>query len=165
MSASPTNFSTNPPYCSMASASIVNRSFWRERTSSGSRRSLNDVNPDTSANSTVTSRRSASTGEGAGAGAGRPAGLATAAAGRATGVAAAGAGLGVAVAASDAPHFGQKRKSGAQANPQAAHSTGKRRPHFGQNANPGAVSNLQSGQFTQLFSRSEAIPESRGRRD
>ena len=68
-------------------------------------------------------------------------------------------------ASSDAPHFGQKRKSGAQANPQAAHSTGKRRPHFGQKAKPGAVSKLQSGQFNQLASWDELIPESCRRGD
>src|SRR5262245_44439173 len=152
MTASPTNFSTKPPYCSMASASIVNRSFWKERTSSGSSRSLSDVNPDTSANSTVTSRRSASTDEYAGAG-------------RTGELAAVGAGVGLGFASSDAPHFGQKRKSGAQANPQAAHWTGKRRPHFGQKAKPGAVSKLQSGQFTQLASWDEAIPESSRRGD
>src|SRR5262245_26397757 len=150
MTASPTNFSTNPPYCSMASASVVNRSFWKERTSSGSSRSPNDVKPDTSANRTVTSRRSASTAKGAGVG--RAAAVAV------TGKVAAG----IAFASTDAPHFGQKRKSGAQANPHEAHSTGKRRPHFGQKANPGAVSKLQPGQFTLLASTYEVVPESRG---
>src|SRR5262249_37107623 len=151
MTASPTNFSTNPPYCSMASASVVNRSFWKERTSSGSSRSPNEVKPDTSANRTVTSRRSASTAKGAGVG--------RAATGRgATGTVA----EVIAFASRDAPHFGQKRKSGEQANPQEAHSTGKRRPHFGQKANPGAVSELQPGQFTLPASTYEVVPESRG---
>src|SRR5262245_10087993 len=134
----------------MASASIVNRSFWNERTSSGSSRSPSDVKPDTSANSTVTSRRSASAD--ADVGVGRVAGLAT-------------AGGGAGFASRDVPHFGQNAKSGAQANPQDAHSTGKRRPHFGQNAKPAAISKLHPGQFTPPTSLREVIPESRRRGD
>src|SRR5262249_25145981 len=104
----------------MASASIVNRSFWNERTSSGSSLSLRDANRARWGKSTVTSRRSASGGEATGAG--RAAGLVAAAA------------VGAGFASRDAPHFGQKEKSDAHANPQPAHSFGRRRPHFGQNA-------------------------------
>src|SRR5262249_6417938 len=150
MTASPTNFSTKPPYCSMTSASILNRSFWNARTSAGSSRSLSDVKPETSANRTVTRRRSAS-----------PVG--ETAAGRATGtVATTGGGAGA--ASRDAPHFGQKTKSGSQANPHAAQFLGRRLPHLGQKAKPGAVKKPHAGQLTEPASAHEVIPEPGRRR-
>src|SRR6185503_16936686 len=110
----------------MAAESVSNRAFWNERTSSGSSRSESVVNPDKSANSTVTGRRSASC-DGS-AGFWGFAGL--------TGV------FGLRAA----PQRGQNAKSGSHGKPHAAQGLGSRRPHRGQNAKPGAASVSQPGQ-------------------
>ena len=96
------------------------------------------VNPETSAKSTVTCRRSASSSglRGGGDAAGvvpRPASAAPAPS-----------------EPRDVPHRGQKAKPGSQEKPHAAQSTGCRTPHRGQNAKPGDRLNPQPIQAIEV---------------
>src|SRR5215510_8481320 len=110
----------------MAAERVSNKAFWNDRTSSGSSRSESVVNPDRSANSTVTGRRSASCDGSA----------------DFWGV----AGVSGVFGLRAAPQRGQNAKSGSHAKPHAAQGLGSRRPHRGQNAKPGAASVSQPGQ-------------------
>jgi hypothetical protein len=91
-------------------ANISNSAFWKARTSSGSSRSANVVNPETSANRTVTCRRSAARW--------RASGLATGGASRA-GVSCLGM---AATIGCRRPHRGQKAKAGDSSKPQSRHA-------------------------------------------
>src|SRR5215470_18582146 len=131
MTASPTYFSTNPPYRSMPAAISRNRAFWKARTSSGSRRSLMAVKPARSAKRTVAGRRSS------GSSSSRASAFATSRGGEEAG---AGAGGG---ASRLVPQRGQKAKSAGDDVPQEGHVFGRGRPHFGQKAKSGEASNPQ----------------------
>src|SRR5215467_10320510 len=131
MTASPTYFSTNPPYRSIPAAISRNRSFWKARTSSGSRRSLMAVKPARSAKRTVAGRRSS------GSSSSRVSAFTASRGGE-------GAGAGVGGGAPRlVPQRGQKAKSAGDDVPQEGHVFGRGRPHFGQKAKSGEASNPQ----------------------
>src|SRR5215470_12296120 len=115
----------------MPAAISRNRSFWKARTSSGSRRSLMAVKPARSAKRTVAGRRSS------GSSSSRVSAFATSRGGEGAG---AGAGGG---APRLVPQRGQKAKSAGDDVPQEGHVFGRGRPHFGQKAKSGEASNPQ----------------------
>ena len=130
------NFSTVPPYrvmTSVARSKYVDRS---SRTASGSRPSDRVVNPTRSANSTVTSRRSAIGASYATEAA--EAGLMTAAPGVAP--------------TSAVPHSPQNRALGWLAAPQLAQTAASFVPHSPQNLRPASFADPQLGQFTRVRS-------------
>ena len=138
ITASPTNFSTNPSNRAISADIAWNRSFWNARTSSGSTRSLSAVKPERSAKSTVTGRRSASAPGAADLAAG-PRGADTGSAGRA--------------AVNADPHLGQNAKSGAHA-----------KLHEGQTIPGERTSSPKTGQRpgVSVFERSRAFAYTRG---
>src|SRR5215470_924263 len=115
----------------MPAAISRNRSFWKARTSSGSRRSLMAVKPARSATRTVAGRRSS------GSSSSRASAFAPSRGGEGAG---AGAGGG---APRPVPQRGQKAKSAGDGVPQEGHIFGRGRPHFGQKAKSGEASNPQ----------------------
>src|SRR5262245_31561224 len=115
----------------MPAAISRNRSFWKARTSSGSRRSLMAVKPARSAKRTVAGRRSS------GSSSSRASVFATSRGGEGSG---AGVGGG---APRLVPQRGQKAKSAGDDVPQEGHVFDRGRPHFGQKAKSGEASNPQ----------------------
>src|SRR5262249_2873780 len=115
----------------MPAAISRNRSFWKARTSSGSRRSLMAVKPARSAKRTVAGRRSS------GSSSSRASAFAASRGGE-------GAGAGVGGGAPRlVPQRGQKAKSAGDDVPHEGHVFGRGRPHFGQKAKSGGASNPQ----------------------
>src|SRR5258708_6255123 len=116
----------------MAWPSESNSAPWKALTSSGSRRSESEVNPQRSAKTTVTWRRSAS----------------------ACGT----LGFAAATGSRGDPQRGQKAKSGSQAKPQLAQDIGCRRPQWGQKAKSAIISKPQPTQVIDIHPAERRLP-------